>query len=52
MFYISKNAGNEFQQDHSQMTECSTLGEFVLGNVKIPLAGVDFIILNGPGQNK
>lgn len=38
MFYISKNVGNEFQQDHFQMMECSTLGEFVLDDVKIPLS--------------
>lgn len=38
MFYISKTVSNEFQQDHSQMTECPTLGEFVLGDVKIPLS--------------
>lgn len=37
IFHISKNLNSEFQQCHSQMTDCSTFGEFVPDDVKIPL---------------
>ena len=37
MFYISKILSNGFQQGLSQKAECSTLGEFVVGDVKVLL---------------